>query len=242
MPSRGVVATAVSPHQLILSTVKSCKEKRHAIAYTFRVSTGQSLTRVADIATSTICLCRKECCHSSHMGKHGERHEYKMQSTETPIICDSRWSPPAAEPSEPEKVDNKFFTGWTWQHARAHPFSVDRMIGQYLGAVTRGGIAHLDGVRVGRALRRVDELISKALSNRLNVAERGFTGLEKAGFRSSAQNFWHAKRTPVVRRETDWLTRRRGETSTAWRRTVPWEPIRVESSRGPVLTMASTRT
>ena len=39
-----------------------------------------------------------------------------------------------------------------------------------------------------------------------------------------------------------WLTRRSGETSTACRRTVPCEPIRVESSRGPVLTMASTRT
>jgi hypothetical protein len=49
-------------------------------------------------------------------------------------------------------------------------------------------------------------------------------------------------RTPMVMSETAWLTRRRGETSTAWRRTVPWEPIRVESSRGPVLTIASTRT
>ena len=37
-----------------------------------------------------------------------------------------------------------------------------------------------------------------------------------------------------------WLTRLNGETSTACRRTVPWEPIRVESSRGPVLTIAST--
>ena len=49
-------------------------------------------------------------------------------------------------------------------------------------------------------------------------------------------------RTPVVRRATAWFTRRRGETSTACRRTVPCEPIRVESSRGPVLTIASTRT
>jgi hypothetical protein len=46
--------------------------------------------------------------------------------------------------------------------------------------------------------------------------------------------------TPVVRREMAWLTRLNGETSTACRRTVPWEPIRVESSRGPVLTIAST--
>jgi hypothetical protein len=42
--------------------------------------------------------------------------------------------------------------------------------------------------------------------------------------------------------DTAWFTRRSGETSTAWRRTVPCEPIRVESSRGPVFTIASTRT
>ncbi|KAL2286580.1 hypothetical protein FJTKL_06928 [Diaporthe vaccinii] len=51
-----------------------------------------------------------------------------------------------------------------------------------------------------------------------------------------------ASRAPVVSREMAWLTRRRGDTSTAWRRTVPAEPIRVESSRGPQLTMASTAT
>src|SRR3569833_1734993 len=49
-----------------------------------------------------------------------------------------------------------------------------------------------------------------------------------------------ASRAPVVSRAMAWLTRRRGETSTACRRTVPAEPIRVESSRGPQLTMAST--
>jgi hypothetical protein len=35
----------------------------------------------------------------------------------------------------------------------------------------------LDGVRVGGALGGVDELISEALSNRLDVAESGLTGL-----------------------------------------------------------------
>src|SRR3990167_8860067 len=39
-----------------------------------------------------------------------------------------------------------------------------------------------------------------------------------------------------------WLTRRRGETSTAWRRAVPPPPMRVASSRGPELLTASTRT
>jgi hypothetical protein len=48
--------------------------------------------------------------------------------------------------------------------------------------------------------------------------------------------------TPIVRRAIAWFTLLRGDTSTACRRTVPCEPMRVESSRGPVLTMASTRT
>ena len=39
-----------------------------------------------------------------------------------------------------------------------------------------------------------------------------------------------------------WLTLLRGDTSTACRLTVPARPIRVESSRGPLLVMASTRT
>ena len=51
-----------------------------------------------------------------------------------------------------------------------------------------------------------------------------------------------ASRAPMVRRAMAWLTRRSGETSTAWRRTVPAEPILVLSSRGPQLTMASTAT
>jgi hypothetical protein len=48
--------------------------------------------------------------------------------------------------------------------------------------------------------------------------------------------------TPIVRSATAWLTLRNGLTSTACRRTVPCEPIRVLSSRGPVLTIASTKT
>ena len=51
-----------------------------------------------------------------------------------------------------------------------------------------------------------------------------------------------ASRAPIVSSAIAWLTRRRGDTSTAWRRTVPAEPILVESSRGPQLTMASTAT
>ena len=37
---------------------------------------------------------------------------------------------------------------------------------------------NLDGVRVGGALRGVDEFISKALGNGLDVAERRLAGLE----------------------------------------------------------------
>ena len=49
-----------------------------------------------------------------------------------------------------------------------------------------------------------------------------------------------ASRAPIVSRAMAWFTRRSGDTSTACRRTVPAEPIRVESSLGPQLTMAST--
>lgn len=38
------------------------------------------------------------------------------------------------------------------------------------------------------------------------------------------------------------MTRRSGDTSTACLRTVPARPMRVESSRGPLLMMAFTRT
>ena len=47
---------------------------------------------------------------------------------------------------------------------------------------------------------------------------------------------------PVQIKYNAWLTRRNGETSTACRRTVPARPIRVESSRGPLLIIALTRT
>ena len=50
-----------------------------------------------------------------------------------------------------------------------------------------------------------------------------------------------ASRAPVHNNQMAWLTRLSGETSTAWRRTVPARPIRVESSRGPELIMADTR-
>ena len=51
-----------------------------------------------------------------------------------------------------------------------------------------------------------------------------------------------ASRAPMVNSAMAWLTRRRGDTSTACRRTVPALPIRVLSSRGPQLTIASTAT
>lgn len=51
-----------------------------------------------------------------------------------------------------------------------------------------------------------------------------------------------ASRAPVQSSQMAWFTRRSGETSTAWRRTVPARPIRVESSRGPELMIAVTNT
>merc|ERR1719147_422284 len=51
-----------------------------------------------------------------------------------------------------------------------------------------------------------------------------------------------ASRAPVHSSQMAWLTRRRGDTSTAWRRTVPARPILVESSLGPELMIAFTTT
>lgn len=50
-----------------------------------------------------------------------------------------------------------------------------------------------------------------------------------------------ASRAPVHSNQIDWLTRLSGETSTAWRLTVPALPIRVLSSRGPPLMIALIR-
>ena len=47
---------------------------------------------------------------------------------------------------------------------------------------------------------------------------------------------------PVQMSQIAWLTRRRGDTSTACLLTVPARPIRVESSLGPLLAIASTNT
>merc|ERR1711998_688799 len=51
-----------------------------------------------------------------------------------------------------------------------------------------------------------------------------------------------ASRAPVVRSQMAMLTRRSGDTSIAWRRTTPAEPMRHESSRAPEFTTASTMT
>merc|ERR1711913_37491 len=51
-----------------------------------------------------------------------------------------------------------------------------------------------------------------------------------------------ASRAPVHSSQIAWLTLLRGDTSTACLLTVPARPIRVESSRGPELMMALTRT
>lgn len=50
-----------------------------------------------------------------------------------------------------------------------------------------------------------------------------------------------ASRAPVQRSQIAWFTRLNGATSTACLRTVPARPIRVESSRGPELMIASTK-
>lgn len=49
---------------------------------------------------------------------------------------------------------------------------------------SKANATNLDGVRVGRTLGSVDELIRKALGNRLDVAESRFTGLKNKRFRT----------------------------------------------------------
>lgn len=117
-----------------------------------------------------------------------------------------------------------------------------REISHRLAFSALAGVAYLDGVRVGRALGGVDELVGEALrqapvSRGDTVNTRRSVALARAYLTLRNAD----SRAPVVKRAIDWLTRRSGETSTACRRTVPWDPIRVESSRGPVFTIASTR-
>ena len=82
-----------------------------------------------------------------------------------------------------------------------------------------GGNKYLDGIRVRRTLRRVDKLVSEALCYGFHVAERALPGLHQThSFKASANLNTEVKaepHTPMVMREMDWLTRRRGETSTA---------------------------
>lgn len=74
----------------------------------------------------------------------------------------------------------------------------------------------LDGERVGRALRGVDDLLSKALSNRLDVAESSLTSLVGSSEQKrEATVSFNEQRTPVVMSQIAVFTRRRGDTSTA---------------------------
>lgn len=132
-------------------------------------------------------------------------------------------------------------TDWTSPHVPARPFSVNSYIVRK--AIKFMSLwSDLDGVRVRGTFCCIDELIGQALRNGFHVAESRFPSLREDLFSEFCHLWMCAQLTPTVRSAMDWLTRLKGETSTAWRRTVPWEPIRVESSRGPVLTMASTRT
>ena len=63
------------------------------------------------------------------------------------------------------------------QRHHAHPYKERTPLSVGLGD-TLELILLLDGVRVGRTLGGVDELLSKALSNRLDVAESGLTGTD----------------------------------------------------------------
>ena len=72
----------------------------------------------------------------------------------------------------------KSFTDWTWPHVRARPFSLYRTISwTILG--NKMECANLDGIRVWWSFCRIDELVSKALSDWFYVAERWFTSLDQ---------------------------------------------------------------
>jgi len=69
----------------------------------------------------------------------------------------------------------------------------------------------LDGVRVGRSLGGVDKLVGETLGDGLGVVESRLSGLKVSdGLYERVEIL-----TPMVMRETAWLTRRSGETSTA---------------------------
>lgn len=75
--------------------------------------------------------------------------------------------------------------------------------------------------------------------------EEPFAALISSSARHSAMLLTFLKLAslaPMVNRAMAWLTLLSGDTSTACLRTVPADPIRVESSRGPQLTIASTAT
>lgn len=174
--------------------------------------------------------------HTTWPGRGGHRATARRADG----IHKPRGAPPARPHRSPHRLDLA-----TRSNSSFFCITENRISAQ--SVPPRGGRADLNRVRVGRALRRVDELIRETLGHRLHVAERGLARLYVRKYRISVSvreltESMPDGRTPVVRRAMAWLTRRRGDTSTAWRRTVPWEPIRVESSRGPVLTMASTRT
>lgn len=98
----------------------------------------------------------------------------------------------------PTPVRNQVFTGWTWPHARARPFSINpaHISKETRNEGMRGEMTYLDRVRVGRPLCRVDELVCEALGDGLDVAERALAGLDLnlVGFRGLGVNDCYSRR------------------------------------------------
>ena len=134
----------------------------------------------------------------------------------------------------------RFFTDWTWQHARVRPFSIEAVRRQ--GRIMNTKYVPWWRMSLMSPLRRwwVHQQGIQQWTWRCGTQTR--VSIESNSSIQHCRRIIRRVLTPMVKRATAWFTLRRGDTSTAWRRTVPWEPIRVESSRGPVLTMASTRT
>lgn len=76
----------------------------------------------------------------------------------------------------PRTPPDSMLNGWTWQHWNKGQHWQGSNVG-YVNLPLEL-VLLLDGVRVGRTLSSVDELLSEALSNALDVAEAGFPGTD----------------------------------------------------------------
>ena len=166
---------------------------------------------------------------------------------------------------------NQSFSGWPWTRARSRPANGRGAEGSKWRGARAGCLvvifvcAHpphllLDRVGVGRPLGRVEDFVGQALCNGLDRAERRLARAHA----NEVQRLVHAPERrhihglrargekrgrpgggeePAQKGANAAASRRElGARELTCRRTMPPAPTRVESSRGPALTMACTKT